>query len=210
MVDFIHFLDHIYLLSIGAHLLTHFVRSLIRLALPSLRCGRFAAHLLTHFVRSLLRLALPSVTQLPSVAELPSVILCAHLLTSFARSLFALAIARAPLGRYKQVLTLFALVYSLVSSISIAPCDFVFCFALYNLSGGGCPSDTLINVHSLCQIRLSNRYVHTAGRSALFGSLRLCIACIVCTISFERPVNYLCDAWHVFPPKYEAWTHFNN
>ena len=33
---------------------------------------------------------------------------------------------------------------------------------------------------------------------------------IVCTISFERPVNYLCDAWHVFPPKYEAWTHFNN
>ena len=33
---------------------------------------------------------------------------------------------------------------------------------------------------------------------------------IVCTISFERPVNYLCDAWHVFPPKYEVWTHFNN
>ena len=32
----------------------------------------------------------------------------------------------------------------------------------------------------------------------------------VCTISFERPVNYLCDAWHVFPSKYEAWTHFNN
>ena len=32
----------------------------------------------------------------------------------------------------------------------------------------------------------------------------------VCTISFERPVNYLCDAWHVFPPKYEAWTHFNS
>ena len=31
----------------------------------------------------------------------------------------------------------------------------------------------------------------------------------VCTISFERPVNYLCDAWHVFPSKYEAWTHFN-
>ena len=31
----------------------------------------------------------------------------------------------------------------------------------------------------------------------------------VCIISFERPVNYLCDAWHVFPPKYEAWTHFN-
>ena len=31
----------------------------------------------------------------------------------------------------------------------------------------------------------------------------------VCTISFERPVNYLCNAWHVFPPKYEAWTHFN-
>ena len=32
----------------------------------------------------------------------------------------------------------------------------------------------------------------------------------VCTISFERPVNYLYDAWHVFPPKYEAWTHFSN
>ena len=31
----------------------------------------------------------------------------------------------------------------------------------------------------------------------------------VCTISFERLVNYLCHAWHVFPPKYEAWTHFN-
>ena len=35
-------------------------------------------------------------------------------------------------------------------------------------------------------------------------------SCIVCTISFERPVNYLCDAWHVFPPQYEAWTYFNN
>ena len=32
----------------------------------------------------------------------------------------------------------------------------------------------------------------------------------VCTISFERPVNYLCDAWHVFLPKYKAWTHVNN
>ena len=32
----------------------------------------------------------------------------------------------------------------------------------------------------------------------------------VCTISFERPVNYLCDAWHVFQPKWEAWTYFNN
>ena len=31
----------------------------------------------------------------------------------------------------------------------------------------------------------------------------------VCTISFEQPVNYFCDAWHVFPPKHEAWTHFN-
>ena len=31
----------------------------------------------------------------------------------------------------------------------------------------------------------------------------------VCTTSFERPVNYLCNAWHVFSPKYEAWTHFN-
>ena len=31
----------------------------------------------------------------------------------------------------------------------------------------------------------------------------------VCTISFERPVSYLCEKWHVFPPKYEAWTRFN-
>ena len=31
----------------------------------------------------------------------------------------------------------------------------------------------------------------------------------VCTISFERPVNYLSDAWHVFPPKCQGWTHFN-
>ena len=23
----------------------------------------------------------------------------------------------------------------------------------------------------------------------------------VCTISFERPVNYLCEQWHIFPPK---------
>ena len=22
----------------------------------------------------------------------------------------------------------------------------------------------------------------------------------VCTVSFERPVNYLCDTWHVFRP----------
>ena len=66
MVDFIHFLDHIYLLSIAAHLLTHFVRSLVRLALPS-------------------------VTQLLSVAELPSVAFCARAyrsLTLFA-SLYA-------------------------------------------------------------------------------------------------------------------------
>ena len=33
--------------------------------------------------------------------------------------------------------------------------------------------------------------------------------CKVGTISFERPVNYLYDAWHVFLPKYEAGTHFN-
>ena len=47
------------------------------------------------------------------------------------------------------------------------------------------------------------KYCH--GKSGC--SMRL--ICKVCTISFERPVNYLCDAWHVFPPKYEAWTHFN-
>ena len=38
------------------------------------------------------------------------------------------------------------------------------------------------------------------------SSVNICFK--VCTISFERPVNYLCDAWHVFRPKYEAWTHF--
>ena len=44
----------------------------------------------------------------------------------------------------------------------------------------------------------------------LLGGLSLPLDSKVCTISFERPVNYLCDAWHVFPPKCEAWTHFNN
>ena len=45
---------------------------------------------------------------------------------------------------------------------------------------------------------------------SIFWTFTNLFICIVCTISFERPVNYLCDAWHVFPPKYEAWTHFNN
>ena len=98
--------------------------------------------------------------------------LCAHFIRAiapFGRSWRSLTLAlKAPLGHYKQALTAFALVYSLVPSISIAPCDFVFHFALYNLAGGGCPSDTLINVHSLCQIRLSNRYVHTASRRRPF------------------------------------------
>ena len=98
--------------------------------------------------------------------------LCAQFVRAiapFGRSWRSLTLAlKAPLGRYKQVLTAFALVYSLVPSISIAACDFVFRFALYNLAGGGCPSDTLINVHSLCQIRLSNRYVHTASRRRPF------------------------------------------
>ena len=39
------------------------------------------------------------------------------------------------------------------------------------------------------------------------ATLRELSECKVCTISFERPVNYLCDAWHVFLPKCEAWTH---
>ena len=42
-----------------------------------------------------------------------------------------------------------------------------------------------------------------------FSEWTLTIDCKVCTISFERPVNYLCDAWHVFPHKYEAWAYFN-
>ena len=40
--------------------------------------------------------------------------------------------------------------------------------------------------------------------SAKYFSMTLSMNVKVCTISFERPVNYLCDAWHVFPPKYEA------
>ena len=51
---------------------------------------------------------------------------------------------------------------------------------------------------------------HAIGRrQATMGNLFVQRRNKVCTISFERPVNYLCDAWHVFLPKYEAWTHFN-
>ena len=85
---FIHFLDHINLLSIGAHLLTHFVRLLVCLALPLLRCGRFAAH----FVRSLFALAsltlcTPFACALHSLHSrfaLPSVTLGAHFVRTIA------------------------------------------------------------------------------------------------------------------------------
>ena len=32
----------------------------------------------------------------------------------------------------------------------------------------------------------------------------------VCSINFDLPANYVWATWHVFPPKYNAWTHFNN
>ena len=92
--------------------LTCSLTSFVRLALPSLRCGPFAAHLLTHFVRSLVRSALAN----------------------------ARAIA----------LTSFAIVDSLVPSISIATCEFAFRFAQYNSRSRGRPSNTFLNVHSLC------------------------------------------------------------
>ena len=129
MVDFIHFLDHIYLLSIAAHLLTHFVCSLVCLALPSLCCGCFAAHLLTHFVCSLVRLVLLSLRcghfaahllthfvcslvclALPSVTQLPSVALCTH----FARAESSLRLLYNKRSLHSHLL------YSLVPSISIA------------------------------------------------------------------------------------------
>ena len=174
MVDFIHFLDHIYLLSIATHLLTHFVRSLIRLAFPSLRCGRFAAHLLTHFIWSLVHLVLPSLrcsrfaaVALPLTCSLTSFVrsFALHLLTlapscslrlllyslrSYNLAHFVSRLLIAPLGRYQQVLTSLALVDSLVPSISIATCEFVFRFAQYNSRSRGRPSDTFLNVHSLC------------------------------------------------------------
>ena len=122
---FIHFLDHINLLSIGAHLLTHFVRSLVRLALPSLRCGRFAAH----FVRSFR--SLQSLLALTSVAQSSSL-------------RFAL---KAPLGRYTTsahfVHTCCIAWFSNFSSIN-PHCDieFAFRFALYN---------SLSRVHEIVQ-----------------------------------------------------------
>ena len=95
------------------------------------------------------------------------------------RSLLALAYARAfALTSFRAESSLRSLynkrslrshlLYSLVPSISIAPCEFAFRFAQYNSRSRGSPSDTFLNVHSLCQIRLSNRYVHTAGRRRPF------------------------------------------
>ena len=66
----------------------------------------------------------------------------------------------------------------------------------------------LINI-LICNFLISQAIKHEVNflQQALNSHF---VAVIVCTISFERPVNYLCDAWHVSPPKYEAWTHFNN
>ena len=67
------------------------------------------------------------------------------------------------------------------------------------------------NVQLLSQETLVRKTKENQVNVANTPSKQKCITFfIVCTISFERPVNYLCDAWHVFPPKYEAWTHFNN
>ena len=94
-----------------------------QLALPSLRCGHFAA---------------PFGHSAPFGRSLRSL-----------RSRLALVL-KAPLARYKQTLTAFVLVYSLVPSISIAPCEFAFRFTQYNSRSCGRPSDTFLNVHSLC------------------------------------------------------------
>ena len=66
---------------------------------------------------------------------------------------------------------------------------FAFCSKLRVIGGGGGGG---------VSVKIFNSFHHCIGK-----------VCKVCTISFERPVNYLCVAWHVFPPKYEAWTHFN-
>ena len=87
------------------------------------------------------------------------------------RSLLALAYARAESSLrslYNKRSLCSHLLYSLVPSISIAPCEFAFCFAQYNSWSRGHSSDTFLNVHSLCQIRLSNHYVHTARRRRPF------------------------------------------
>ena len=170
--------------------LTSFVRSLVRLALPSLRCGRFAAHLLTHFVRSLVCLALPSVTLCPpfghSWCSLRSPY-CTPLgraieLTSFrAWCLLTLAL-KDPLGRYTTsshfVHTCCIAWFSNFSSI-IPHCDieFAFRFALYN---------SLSRVHEIVQ------FVRTI---TFFDSPRPCFrkntpfsfhldCSIACTITF--------------------------
>ena len=80
-----------------------------------------------------------------------------------------------------------------------------------------CPVNVLPALTPLPCIPNLHRFTCVTGTrrcplKSLFGfcDFLILVICIVCTISFEPPVNYLCDAWHVFPPKYEAWTHFNN
>ena len=62
------------------------------------------------------------------------------------------------------------------------------------------------------QILLDNteEMMKTIDKLPLHPKYKILIYAKVGTINFERPVNYLCDAWHVFPPNYEAWTRFNN
>ena len=104
MVDFIHFLDHIYLLSIATHLLTHFVRSLIRLALLSVTqlpsvalCARFA-----HAYRLLTSFALLYARFTHSLRSFASFTLCA----CFTRSLHSFSSTLTSLTHFVRSLHL--------------------------------------------------------------------------------------------------------
>ena len=66
--------------------------------------------------------------------------------------------------------------------------------AMFTLRNGLSPSQCTENLQTISEIH---------------GCQTRSVTSKVCRISYQRPVNYLCDAWHVFPPKYEGWTHFN-
>ena len=124
--------------------LTCSLTSFVCLALPLLHCGRFATDLLTHFIRLLVCSGLSNARAIALTSfaiVLPSVVQSSSL---------HFALVDSSLRCYQQALTSFALVDSLVPSISIATCEFVFRFAQYNSRSRGRPSDTFLNVHSLC------------------------------------------------------------
>ena len=108
-----------------------------------------------------------------------------HLFSPFSGPLFCLGF-----------ILLFPLVFPLFPLFSPVPCPL-----------GSCPS--FLSTYFLPSSLTPH---HPLGCPWVLRSFRLPSTADlgkVCTISFERPVNYLCDAWHVYPPKYEAWTHFN-